>query len=137
MKRIASLFIIILLISQSVFASENYIKVTYYPGYRNHKIEARKMDVVLGGAFNKDDQLIAKVYEKLKKIEATSRLDYVVPDAPFITLEIKYNDETIKSSNSIGISKPKKFLEYETLWEEAYSLVWKTLESRLEPPNVK
>jgi hypothetical protein len=130
MKKIMLLFLTVFVFTTNfAFASDNYIKIYYHPGY---DISERTIDVILSDVLGGDDNVIAGVYKKLKEIKVLGSLDYVVPDAPSISIEVKYKNEVIKSTNSLKVSKPEKFQQYQKVWEEAYFLVWGAVKERLE-----
>lgn len=133
-KKLLLFWAVFLFTANFAFASDNYIKIHYHPGFVSF---GRTIDVMLSDTIMGDDNVIADVYKKLKEIEALGQLDYVVPDASSISIEVKYKDEIIKSTNSPEVSKPEKFLQYQKLWEEAYSLIWKVVNKNLGPGTGK
>src|SRR5262245_1507392 len=97
------------------------VKVTYHPGMSmtDHQIE-----INIPPSFNKDDEMLAAVFAKMKAIEATGRLDYLVPDAPYTTFEVTYQGQTITAQNATTVPKVSGYEAFQKAWDEAYALVW-------------
>ena len=110
--------------------AEDGVKVTYFPGMNRM---GRRIEIHFGSAPSPDDDTIAKIYDKVKAVEATGELDYIVPDASFLTLEVTYKDQTISTSNTIGVVKVPGHEAFQQAWDEAYALVWEILKPRFEP----
>ena len=123
------LLIICFLLIQTGFAlaADNSVKLKYQPGLVS---SGRFVEVSVNGMG--PDELAAKVFEKLKALETLGRLDYLVPDAQSIAIEVTYNGVTIRSANSLYVPKPAEYAEYDRLWKEAYNLVWTALEEDLK-----
>jgi hypothetical protein len=128
-RKILYLFFFMLL-SNYALASENYIKIHYQP---SRNISDRVMDITINASFQNDD-LIADTYQKLKQMKMAGRLEYYVPDAPSIAIEVKYNDEIIKAANTPGVEKLDEFLSFQKSWDEVYVPIWKTINERLPKP---
>lgn len=127
MNKIVMIICLVLAVNGSALASENSVKLKYMPGL---VAAGRFVDVSinpLGG-----DQTAAQVYAKLKAIEALGQMDYLVPDAPSITIEVTFEGKTLRSANSFDVPKPGNFAQYDRLWKEAYALAWQALEEDLK-----
>ena len=125
------LALIFLVSCASAWASEDYVKVRYLPGYN---MAEYPMDVVISDAFQGNSPVILGVYKKLKELQQTGRLEYAWPDAPSILIEVSYKGEIIKSSISPKMSDDsKEFMNSSRLWNEAYKIVWESIESKLSP----
>lgn len=129
--------IIFLLAGGIVWASEDYVKVRYIPGY-SHPMSGYLMEVVIEAAFGDSDAVISDVYKKLKEIEKSGRLQYCWPDVPSISIEVSHKGEVVKSSISPpGFSdSSNEFANFSRLWNEAYALAWESIEGKLKPVKV-
>ncbi len=120
-----------LLICGVAWASNDYVKVRYHPGY---DMSGYTMDVMIEDSFDGRNVVISNVYQKLKELEKSGRLDYAWPDAPLLSIEVNYKGEVIKSSISPNISDgTPEFKEFSRLWNDAYAIAWNSIEKKLKP----
>ena len=130
MKR-CFLMIVFFVACGSAWASEDYVKVRYLPRY---DMSDYVTEVIIKDAPDGSNVVIPDAYKKLKELEKSGRLDYVVVDAGSITIEVHYRGEVIKSSISLGLSDSSSgFVNFSRLWNEAYDIVWKSIENKLKP----
>ena len=130
MKR-CFLMIVFFVACGSAWASEDYVKVRYLPRY---DMSDYVTEVIIKDAPDGSNSVIPGVYKKLQELEKSGRLDYVWPDGGSITIEVHYKGEVIKSSISPGLSdSSSEFVDFSRLWNEAYTIVWESIENKLKP----
>ena len=123
--------IFLLVCSSASAAAEDYVKVRYNPGYSE---TGAMMEVMLEDNFFGKEHVVSGVYEKLKELQTSGRLEFAWPDAPLITIEVHYKGEVIASSISPKLSnESKEFADFSRLWNEAYAIVWQDIEAKLKP----
>ncbi len=120
------LVVIFLLVCRSVWAGEDYVKVSYYPG----RIRTGKVTEVSIKPFGEGQRIVSDVYAKLTELQKTGKLDYVGLDASMISIEVSYKGEILKSSfTQIGLPSNKdEYDNFSRLWNAAYAIVWESIE---------
>jgi len=129
MKNILLLSLFCVALTRPAFA-EDSVKIEYHPGMSTTD---RGVEIKIAKAYGEEDEAFQKIFEGVQAIEATGRLEYLVPDAPYITLNVNYKGQTIIAKNATTVPKVSGFEAYQKAWDEVYARAWALVETRIKP----
>jgi hypothetical protein len=146
----------LLLLAVSAVRADDYVMIKYTSG----SFSGSPVKITITRPIDKSGTLIPSVFARLEAISALEKKSFLVPSAPFITIEAEMDGRRLKSSschtlfesnpNLIATSKgvaplngetrevallkePRDFMEFRRLWEESLSISMKGVTATIMP----